>query len=470
MVITNKQRQGGTPGDLRAMAVHAITVYAGQIAIMGFGVTDTIVAGRHSELSLAALSIASAVFITVFVSLMGLVTALLPIWAEMHGARRPQDIGPSIRQTLYVCVLASAVGMAVLFNPAPIFRWTEIPQELRPVVGSYLAVIGWSLPAALVFRVYSTLNQSIGKPQLVSWLQVAALVFKVPLSVALTFGLAGLPELGVVGCAWATFAVNFFLLGLALLLLRTQRLYLPLHLWRRPERPNRRVLAEFGRLGVPAALTILVEITSFTLMALFIARLGTTSAAAHQIAANVAAVLYMMPLSLAVAASARVGYWRGAGDEARARAVALQAFRVSLVLALALAALLYLLRARIVDIYTGDVGVSLMAAQLLALVAVFHVADSVQTVAIFVLRCYRVTVAPMIIYCLLLWGVGLGGGYTLAYRGLGPWLAQYSPMAFWQGAAAGLSLTAALVHLLLRWASARSVARRRGLVPRPAAP
>lgn len=441
------------------MAVHAITVYAGQIAIMGFGVTDTIVAGRHSELSLAALSIASAVFITVFVSLMGLVTALLPIWAEMHGARRPQDIGPSIRQTLYVCALASAVGMVVLFSPAPIFRWTEVPAEFRPVVGSYLAVIGWSLPAALLFRAYSTLNQAIGKPHLVSWLQVAALVVKVPLSVALTFGLVGLPELGVVGCAWATFIVNVFLLALALVLLRTQRLYLPLGLWRRPERPNWRVLAEFARLGVPAALTILIEITSFTLMALFIARLGTTSAAAHQIAANVAAVLYMTPLSLAVAASARVGYWRGAGDEVRARAVALQAFRVSLGLSLLLAGCMFFLRGHVVAVYTADVGVALMAAQLLPWIALFHVADSVQTVAIFVLRCYRVTVAPMVIYCVLLWGVGLAGGYTLAYHGLGRWAAQYSPTAFWQAAALGLLLTAAVVHLLLRWASWRIVRR-----------
>ena len=446
-------------GDLRAMTVHAVTVYAGQIAIMGFGVTDTIVAGRHSELSLAALSIASAVFITVFVSLMGLVTALLPIWAEMHGARRPRDIGPSIRQTLYVCALASAVGMVVLFHPAPIFRWTEIPEPLQPMVRSYLAVIGWSLPAALLFRVYSTLNQSIGKPQLVSWLQVAALVVKIPLSVALTFGMAGLPEMGIVGCAWATFIVNFFLLGLGLLLLATQRLYLPLQLWRPLELPNRRVLAEFARLGVPAALTILVEITSFTLMALFIARLGTTSAAAHQIAANVTAVLFMTPLSLAVAASARVGFWRGAGDEARARAVALQAFRVSLVLGLLLAGLLFSWRRRIVGVYTGDVGVALMAVHLLAWIAVFHVADSVQTVAIFVLRCYRVTIAPMIIYCLLLWGVGLAGGYTLAYRGLGPWVAQYSPVAFWQAASAGLILTAVVVHLLLRWASWRVSSR-----------
>ena len=442
------------------MAVHAATVYAGQIAIMGFGVTDTIVAGRYSNTALAALSIASAVFITVYVSLRGLITALLPIWAEMHGARRPRAIGPSIRQTLYICALASVAGMLVLLHPAPILRWTEIPEDLRPDVIRYLAVIGWSLPAALLFRTYSTLNQALGKPQLVSWLQVAALVVKVPLSIWFAFGGAGLPAMGVVGCAWATFAVNYFLLALALALLSTQKLYRALELWRPLEPPNWRTQREFARLGVPAALTILVEITSFTLMALFIARLGTVAAASHQIAANVTAVMYMTPLSLGVAASARVGFWRGAGDEQRARAVALQGAWVGGALALVVALLVFSLRAHIAAIYTTQPRVALLASQLLGLIAFFHLADAVQTVAIFVLRCYRVTVAPMVVYCVLLWGVGLGGGYALAYIGIGPLAPLRTPAAFWFAATVGLSLTAATVYSMLRWASAKAVAAR----------
>ena len=220
------------------MAVHAAAVWVGQIAVMAFGVVDTIVAGRHSDLSLAALAIGSSVFITVYVSLNGLLTALLPIWAELHGARRLAEIGPSVRQSLYVCAAASVLGMAVLLNPGPILRWTEVPADLQRVARAYLAVVGWSLPAALLFRAFSTLSQALGKPQLVSWLQVLALADKVPLSVWLTFGGWGVPELGVVGCAWATFAVNCLLCVLAAWLMRTQPAYAPLALWRRPERPH----------------------------------------------------------------------------------------------------------------------------------------------------------------------------------------------------------------------------------------
>jgi len=444
-------------GDFRTIAVHAATVFVGQIAVMAFGVVDTIAAGRHSEMALAALSVGSAVFVTVFASLMGLVQALLPVWAEMHGARRPADIGLAARQSLYVCAAASALGMAVLLHPQPLLDWTRVPAALQPLVRDYLAVVGWSLPAALLFRAFATLSQAIGLPRLVTGLQVASLGVKLPLSIWLTFGGAGVPALGVVGCAWATFAVNYFLCLLALALLRTQRLYAPLALWQPLERPHAPTLRAFARLGVPAAVSILVEVTSFTLMALFVARLGATASAAHQIAANVAALLYMVPLSLAVAASARVSYWRGAGNQERAARLARRALGAAALVGAALAATVFTAKAAIVTIYTRQVGVELLAARLLGWVALYHLADSAQTVAVFALRCWRVTLAPLLVYGALLWGVGLTGGYLLAYRGLGPLAAEQTPAAFWQAAACALLLAALALGGMLHRVSGRAL-------------
>ncbi|MDR2155884.1 MAG: MATE family efflux transporter [Burkholderiaceae bacterium] len=427
------------------------------MAVMGFGVVDTIVAGRHSEMALAALAVGSAMFVTVYVPLMGLVQALLPVWAELHGARRPAEVGHSARQALYVCAAASVLGMAVLFHPGLLLRWTGVPAELQPLARQYLAVVGWSLPAGLLFRAFSTLNQALGLPRLVTWLQVVALGVKLPLSVWLTFGGAGVPALGVLGCAWATFTVNLVLCLLALWLLRTRPLYAPLALWRALERPHPPTLRAFARLGVPAALGILVEVTSFTLMALFVARLGVTAAAAHQIAANVAALLYMVPLSLGVAASARVSYWRGAGEQARARHLALQVFRATALSGAVLAVLIFMAKAKIASVYTQQAGVALLATQLLGWVALYHLADAAQTVAVFVLRCWRVTLAPLLIYGVLLWGVGLAGGYLLAYRGLGPLAPLQSPAAFWQAAAAALLLAAFALGGMLHWVSGRDL-------------
>ncbi len=436
--------------ERRTILRHAATVLAGQLAVMAFGVSDTSVAGRHAEASLAALSIGSAIFVSVYVALMGLLQALLPVWAEQRGAQNLAHIGASVRQALYVCAIAALLGMSILLSPGKLLEWTDVPPELRPAVTGYLAILAMALPPALLFRLYTTLNQALGHPQLVTWLQVAALFVKLPLSVWFTFGGAGLPSLGVQGCAWATLAVNLTLLALGLWLLRSQKeLYAPLHLWQRLERPDWPQLATFARLGIPAGLAIGVEVTSFTLMALFIARQGTLASAGHQIASNLGAVLYMVPLSIAIAASARVSFWRGAGDEARARVVVWTALQLSTLMSLALAATLFSTKEAFAAIYSNQADVVRMSAGLLGWVALYHLADALQTLCVFILRCYRITVWPLVVYCLLLWGVGLGGGYWLAYHGVGPWPAAHSPLSFWQTSTLALAVTASIFAWML---------------------
>ncbi len=292
--------------ELKIITRHTASVLVGQLAVMAFSVTDTIVAGRYSEASLAALSVGSAVFISVFVALMGILQALLPVWAELHGAKRYREVGQSFRQALYLCAITIAIGMAVLSSPGEVLRWTGVPPALRGEVERYLSVLALALPPALLFRMYSTLNQSLGRPLLVTWLQIGSLFLKVPLSIWFAFGGLGLEPQGAVGCAWATLVVNYAMLGVAVWMLRTQDIYRPYGIWHKLEAPRWHQIGGFARLGIPGGLSIMVEVTSFTLMALFIARLGVVASASHQIASNMTAVLYMTPLSIAIAASSRV--------------------------------------------------------------------------------------------------------------------------------------------------------------------
>jgi MATE family multidrug resistance protein len=242
---------------------------------------------------------------------------------------------------------------------------------------------------------------------------------------------------------------------MSLWLLRTQSLYEPYAIWRRIERPDWRAIADFARLGVPAGLSVMVEVTSFTLMALFIARQGVVAAAAHQIAGNLAAVLYMTPLSLAIATSARVSYWLGAGDAKRARRAIRTGFQAGAVMAIAYSLVLLVAHDFIARIYSNEPQVVALAAVLLGWLAAYHLGDATQGLCVFVLRCYRVTIAPLVAYCVLLWGVGLGGGFVLAYRGLGPWPPMQSPAAFWIAAAGALALLAFILPLIL-WRAVRS--------------
>jgi MATE family multidrug resistance protein len=438
---------------------HAGTVMVGQLAVMAFSVTDTLVAGHFADTALAALAVAAATYVTVHISLMGMLQALLPVWAELHGAQRHAEVGRSVRQALYLCALTASLGMWALFCPDLLLQWTQVPLELQADVRGYLNIVAFGLPASLLFRMYSTLNQSLGKPKLVTWVQVVALVIKIPLSIMLVLGIPGvLSPMGLAGCAWATLVVMLLMLALALWLLRTQDFYTPYRIWAAMEKPHAPTLLRFVRLGLPSGLAIGVEVTSFTLMSMFIARLGVVATASHQIVANMTAVLYMIPLSLSIASSARVSYWIGAGQIHRARLALRTGLGLVLCLSVGLAGLMGWQHQTIAALYTQSPEVATLAATLLLWLMLYHVADAVQVFCVFTLRCYGITVLPLMTYTFLLWGLGLAGGYAAAY-GTGidvpglRWFTPQSPLAFWQTGSLALYVTTAVLLPVL-WRAA----------------
>lgn len=441
-------------GDLRVIARHSASVLVGQLAVMAFGVTDALIAGRYADSALAALSVGTAIYVSVFVSLIGVMQATLPVWAELRGAQRHCEIGPSVHQSLYLCGLSVAAGMGVLFWAQPLLRWTDVPQALQSEVLAYLQILAFALAPSLLFRLYANLNQALGQPLLVTWLQIGSLGLKIPLSIWLAFGGLGLEPRGLAGCAWATLIVNFAMLSVAIWMLRTRPLYAPLALFARLARPDWQHIGRLARLGVPGGLSVLVEVTSFTLMALFIARQGATASASHQIAANLATLLYMVPLSLGIATSARVSHRLGSAQPAQARQAVWAGYTLASGAALMLSATLLLASEAIPGLYSTNPAVVASASVLLKWVALYHLMDTLQSLSVFVLRSYHVALLPLVIYSVLLWGVGLAGGYWLAYEGSGQCPAWQTPQAFWVTSVVALACVAALFAGLV-WRTTR---------------
>jgi multidrug resistance protein, MATE family len=444
--------------EIPTIARHAGTVLVGQLAVMAFGVCDTVVAGHHSNEALAALSVGTAVYVSVYVGLMGMLQALLPIWAKLHGAQRHADVGRALRQSLYLAAACSILGGATLqWAPATLLRWTQVPESQHAVVLQYLQVLSAALPPALLFRLFSTLNQSLGKPRLVTWLQLGALAVKIPLSLYLAFGGVAMLGEGAVGCAWATLVVNYGMLALAVWALMSQDFYAPYRLLQRMEKPDWPMLKEIAHIGVPSGLAILVEVSSFTLMSMFVARQGTLAAASQQIASNLAGVLYMVPLSLGIATSARVGYWLGARQGKQARSAAHLGLLISAGMSVFLALSVVLGRHSLAGWYAHENPALVeVSSGLLVWIAIYHVADAVQAVCAFVLRCYGITLAPLLVYSVMLWGVSLYGGYALAYdTRVWPAMAN-SPAAFWLAATVALAVTTLIFLGLLQSAMQKS--------------
>ena len=441
--------------DVGRINTLAWPVFLGQLSVVAFGTIDTLLIARYSAVDLAALSVAGAAYFTTFIGLMGVVMAIGPIVGQLYGAKRLRDAGLQLHQAVWVALLVALPGVLLLLMPAPYMTLARLEPAIEAKARAYLAIIAFALPASLLFAAWRGFTTAVSRPRIVMVFQIVALAAKVPLSVLLIHGLpsVGLPALGMVGCAVATLIVMWGQLAAAVWVVRHDPFYGTFGLRREPlHRPDKAAIRAHLRLGIPMGAGLLIEVSGFTMMAIFIARLGATAAAGHQIAVSVVSVLFMVPLSMANASSTLVAQRVGAEDLRDARRLGWHALQYGCAVATVLGALVFVFRERVVALYTDDRAVIAAALPLLAWLAVFHIADAAQALSAFVLRAWRIATGPMLIYAVSLWGVGLGGGYVLAFDMFGGTPASLlGAPGYWAASTAGLVVAAIGLTWLLVW-------------------
>ena len=429
---------------VRRILTNAWPVLIGQWASIAFGVTDTIMVGHLSPQDLAAMALGSSIYASVFVGLMGVVLALTPIAAQHFGAKRLEEIGKTWMQGVWLALWLTVFGDIAMAFPDVWLVMSPVDNGVASRVASYLHALMFALPAALVFRTVYSLNVAVSRPKVTMTINLLGLALKIPLNYALVYGHFGLPALGAAGCGYATAIVMWTSCGVALFAMSRDRFYRPLQIafaW-----PRWTYQRELLRLGLPMGLSYVVEVTSFTFMTLLVASLGTAVTGGHQIAANLAGLCYMVPLSLSVATSALVGQSIGAQDALGARRITRAGLRVTATIALVMCVSLWFARPAIVQLYTNDPAVTGVALSLLAFATVFHFFDAMQGIAGFILRAYKHAIAPMLVYTVSLWGIGLIGGWWIAFH---PVIggAPLGAKGLWGAACVSLA-TAAIVLLL----------------------
>jgi MATE family multidrug resistance protein len=312
----------------RRIATLAWPMFVGQLAVLAFSTIDTLLVARHSALDLAALAVGAATYITVFIGLMGVVTSLAPIVGQLYGAGRLHEAGHQLHQAVWIALGLSVLGCTALAWPEPFLALSRAGPQLRPRIEAYLQALAWALPAALLFAAWRGFNVAVSRPKQVMRLQLAGLAVKLPLSLLLVRGVEldspwgpiQSPALGVAGCGIATALAMWAQVAGAVWQLRRDDFYRRFAiLGHGLHAPDRQALAAQLRLGIPSGLSVLIDVTGFAFMAIFIARLGAHTVAGHQIVANLAALLFMLPLALGHATSTLVAQRVGASDLVDAR-------------------------------------------------------------------------------------------------------------------------------------------------------
>ena len=407
------------------------------MGLVAQGLVDTAMVGRVDAAQLGAVTLGNLYFFTVAVFGMGLLFALDPLVSQAFGAGDRDAIEAAIQRGLVLSVAIALVASVLLALAEPVFVLLRQPEEVVPVAAAYART---QIPGILPFYgfiVFRQVLQAVGRVAPVVWTILLANVLNAFLNWILVFGNLGAPELGAVGSGWATATSRWFMwlcsLGLGWRVLAP---YL-----RRVRRdllvadPLKRIM----RLGSPIGLQLFLEFGAFGAIGILMGWLGTVAIAGHQIALNLAAFAFMIPLGISQAAAILVGRAVGRGDPAAARRSAGGAVLVCCLVMAATAAVFLGLPGFLAGQFTTETGVAAVAASLIPVAGMFQLFDGLQVVCTGALRGVADTMRPMIYNVLGFWLLGMPVSLWLGF-GL-----DMGPEGLWWGLAAGLGAVAALL-------------------------
>ena len=428
---------------MRALLGLAWPVVAAEIGWMAMWTVDTLVVGRVDAVTVAAVSVGGHYFFTVAVFGMGMLFGLDFLVAHAWGGGRTRDAQHVLAHGLVLALAVSAVLTVGLLAAVPLLDRFGLNPAILPGTRDYFVATSLGLTPLLLFTALRRYLQSVGAVRSIFVVLTLANGVNLLADGILVLGWFGGPRLGAAGAGWATWASRCFL-ALALGGVVTHHLRASGSSWAALRvRPERRTLGELVRLGLPAAAHTSLEVGVFAVATSLAGRLSTEATAAHQIALNVAALIFMVPLGLGSAGAVRVGQALGRGDADAARRAGWQAFAVAIAIAFAASLAIAVLRRPIIGLYGVGGEVTTVATALLLIAALFHVPDAVQAVATGILRGTGDTRSAALANGIGHWLIGLPVGAYLCFgRGWGV-------RGIWWGFVAGL--TAVGVALTVAW-------------------
>lgn len=423
-------------------------VVAAQLGQMSMGFIDTVMVGRLGKEALAGVALGNTLFFFLLILCTGMVQAVSPMVSQAVGAGKPDTIERSTRQGLWLGVLLSLPVLILLWNIESILHLLGQSEVAVDGSSSYIRAIMWAFLPACWFTALRSFVEGLARPLPVTLITISGALLNAGANYILMFGAGPIPALGLVGTGLASTIVFWTMFGLLSVLVVTRKPFREYTVFGNVRTPDFETLRELFDIGWPMGISRGIEAGLFMITALMVGSIGATSLAAHQVAIQCAAFMFMVPMGVGIAGQVRVGHAAGRGDRAGTRRAGYASISIATAF-MTLSMFVFLLVPEwIVSLYLDTAkpdneAVVALAVQLIGVAAIFQVVDGLQIAAAEALRGLKDTRGPMVIGFFSYWGVGLSLGYLFGIH-LG-----YGAPGLWWGLVAGLA--AASVWLTFRF-------------------
>lgn len=411
---------------------------ANQLLQSSVVLTDSIMAGWHSELTLAAVAQGASLWTMIQLVLIGLSMPMTPMIAKAYAKGNHQQLRTIFQQSLWLSVLLGFLGVGLTLFAPMLMHWVGVDAAIIPLTTRYLHIMAFAMPFFTFYLPIRYFNEGIANPKVIMYITALSIPVNVTGNYVFINGLWGMPAMGAGGIAFSSVMAMLFILLLGVGYMQRATVIRSFALLALFNRPRRDVLARFFHLGMPNAVALLLEGGMFTCIVLLTGRLGVTAAAANQVALSYISTAFMIPLGLSFAITTRVGMASAQDNAEKLRQIGVSGIVVGAFFMLCSVVLITIFGKEIASLYTDNTVVIDSAVGLLALATIFQIPDGIQVCGAGALRGMEETKAPMR-YALI--------GYWLLAVPMGVLFAFYFALGargLWIGLIIGLSITAFL--------------------------
>ncbi|MDM5154009.1 MATE family efflux transporter [Bacillus sp. DX1.1] len=419
-------------------------IFVTQMSLFAMSFFDTTMSGHASSTDLAGVAIGTSIWIPASTGLTGILMATTPIVAQLVGSKQKEEVPHIVMQAVYLAILVSFIVIIIgYFAVTPILHAMNLEEQVESIAAQFLSIIAIGIIPLFVYTVLRGFIDALGKTRTSMIITLLSLPINVILNYVFIFGHFGFPKLGGVGAAIASAATYWCILLITIIIIRTKEPFASFGIFRRLYRLSISSWKELLTLGVPIGFAIFFETSIFAAVTLFMSNFDTTTIAAHQAAMNFATLLYMTPLSLAMAMTITVGFEVGAKRYESAKQYGFIGIGLAIAFALFYSVLLFFFDDQIASIYTADATVHHLAKEFLIFAILFQISDAIATPVQGALRGYKDVNVALIMTLIAYWIIGLPLGYVLATY------TSWAAKGYWIGLILGLAFGAAFLLIRL---------------------
>ncbi|MBE9050706.1 MATE family efflux transporter [Nostocales cyanobacterium LEGE 11386] len=419
--------------EIREILRIAIPLASAQVAQSITGFVDTVMMGRLGAEFLAGGGLASITFFTLLNIAAGVVMGVTPLVAEAYGAGRKTRIEQIAHQGLWLSLVLAIPVMFLIGHMGSLMQLLGQKPMTVTLAKSYLDVVLWGLFPALAFAMLRNVVSSLSQARPVMVIVITGTLFNIVGNYVLGFGKFGFPKMGLVGLALASvIALWGMFIALVVYILQDKQL----KTYRFFQDLNQLKLLIFWEvlvLGVPIGVSAALEIGLFTIVTYLMGILGTDVLAAHQIVFQTMFVIFMVPLGMSYATTARVGQWMGQQNTEGAKQAGYISIGIAAGFMTLMGVMLLAFSQQIIGLYLDirnpeNSNVVALATSMLGVAALAHPVDGVQKVTMGALYGLQDTQVSMLLSFPAFWCIGLTSGYLLGFHfglgGTGLWVGQ----------------------------------------------